>query len=234
LTLSQKLEGQPFWNYFGDDCASSRAAAWPKNRIQQINGIQDLGIAMSGVVATDLCTECEFFYPSPQCHGNFPVVKHEKGNEITNSQPNVNFSDYLELRQNWDYLNIWWNDADFALILAHRLISDKPAQKCREIFQRLAILRLAEVTAVRSQKCGTSIRAGVATFAGGWVLTVVTLGAAAPVSVPVMLGGWGCAFTSGIIGGALQAGEQAREARRVSACKSLQTRFPRLSLLFAQ
>jgi hypothetical protein len=140
---------------------------------------------------------------------------------------------YKQLRSNWDYLNIWWNDADFALILAYLLVDDMAAPTCRALMHHLAELRETEVTEPRAQACSHSAAVGMTTFAGAWVLTAVTGGLAAPITVPTMLGSWGWGVGSLITRDALRSGEGGRRKRRWTACAGLQDRFPRLQQLFA-
>ena len=59
-SLAGKFEGQPFWDYHGNDTDSSRGTGWPTDTIRKINGIQDLGIAVSDEDAVTQCTECKF------------------------------------------------------------------------------------------------------------------------------------------------------------------------------
>jgi len=58
-TLAEKFEGQLFWDYHGDDTSSSRGTVWHSNTIRKINAILELGVALSGDEAADLCTECK-------------------------------------------------------------------------------------------------------------------------------------------------------------------------------
>jgi hypothetical protein len=58
-TIAQKLSGQLFWEYHGSDTDFSQAKAWSDNEIRSINAIQDLGVALSGEDAAELCTECK-------------------------------------------------------------------------------------------------------------------------------------------------------------------------------
>ncbi len=59
-TLAEKLKGQPFWDYHGDNTNSSRGTTWSTETIREINAIQNLGITASGErESADLCTECK-------------------------------------------------------------------------------------------------------------------------------------------------------------------------------
>ncbi|KAH8880840.1 hypothetical protein GQ53DRAFT_833014 [Thozetella sp. PMI_491] len=197
ITIFQKLDGQLFWDYYGNNTNYSRGAVWPSNTVRQINAIQDLGVALSGEDAANLCTEY-----------------------------------YIELRRDWEYFNIWWNAADFALSLACLLVQDAPVQTCRQILQRLAQLRFDEVIQPRSRSCDTSALMGMATFVGGCALSALTAGAAAPVAMPAAIGGWTCAAGSVVTMSALDGGGSKRKRRREEAIVKLKNSFPRLFNLF--
>jgi hypothetical protein len=139
---------------------------------------------------------------------------------------------YKQLRSNWDYLNSWWNDADFALILAYLLVDDMAAPKCRALMHHLAELRETEVTESMAQACSKSAAVSMMTLAGACALTSATGGLAAAVTLPAMLNLWNPGVGSPIPRDALRSGEGGRRKRRWTACAELQDRFPRLQQLF--
>jgi hypothetical protein len=146
-------------------------------------------------------------------------------------------ADYLALRRNWNYFNIWWNAADFALCLARLLVDAAAAQTCCRITRRLDRLRWDEVILPRDRGCQTTLEAGIAGFVCGWAACcgVALIGAAMPVALPVvMVGGWTCAVGSVVTSGALQEGGGARQRHRDQAIAALQESFPELNGLFAQ
>jgi hypothetical protein len=63
---------------------------------------------------------------------------------------------YNQLRPKWDYLNIWWNDADFIIILAFLTIGDEITAECARLLRRLAHLRFTDVLGPRDQACRTN------------------------------------------------------------------------------
>ncbi|KAE8445965.1 hypothetical protein EG329_012744 [Mollisiaceae sp. DMI_Dod_QoI] len=140
---------------------------------------------------------------------------------------------YIQLRSDWCYRNIWWNDADFSLILAYLLVESKAAPKCAALMHRLAELREIEVTRPRAQASQGTAMACAATFVGSWVLTAVTGGVALPVTGPAMIASWGGAMASGITGDILSSGENEWRKRRKESRTKLQARFPDLRGLFS-
>ncbi len=112
-----------------------------------------------------------------------------------------------QLQQNWNYLNIWWNSADFALILACLLVDEAPASICYDIWKRLAALRKFELTRPSAKWCGRSYRGGGFAFGGSILITFATGGLAAPLMAPISAASFGLMFGSGIVAGAINVGE---------------------------
>ncbi len=139
---------------------------------------------------------------------------------------------YIQLRSDWGYRNIWWNDADFSLILAYLLVESKAAPKCAALMHRLAELREIEVTRPRARASQGTTMACVATFVGSWVLTAVTGGVALPVTGPAMIASWGGAVASGVTGDALLNGENEWRKRREESRARLQASLPDLRGLY--
>ncbi len=135
---------------------------------------------------------------------------------------------------NWgEYRNIWWNDADFALALTYILVEGPAASTCREIINRLAELRKSEVTEARREAWGKGFTAGSSAFVGAWAVTLLTGGAALPVTAPIMATSLSAGFGSGVVASGLQEAEASRWRDRKIACSRLEVEFPRLSELFA-
>jgi hypothetical protein len=133
-----------------------------------------------------------------------------------------------ELRIGWDYLNIWWNDADFAIILAS-LLDDTALRSCRLLVRQLSRMRTAEVVRPRGEMCDKGLFAGAAVFGGAFVAFCVTGGWA----LPICYASFGATWTGVFAVGNLEEIQKARKARRKDNCVSLEGRFPRLRLLFA-
>ncbi|KAH7156491.1 hypothetical protein EDB81DRAFT_392764 [Dactylonectria macrodidyma] len=189
-TLAEKFDDQLFWDYSGDMSSSSRAAAWPRNRVSTINAIQELGIVGSNCNAIVDCT-----------------------------------SYYYQLREDWEYFNIWWNDADFAIVLAC-LVDENAVSLCRILMRRRDELREVEVTKPRQTSCR---RTTFMTFAAASGLMAVTGGLAAPVAVPLFAAAGASQFAQDV----LKNGEEGRRDRRIASSDELQAQFPQLRQLFA-
>lgn len=134
---------------------------------------------------------------------------------------------------NWgEYRNIWWNDADLALALAYLLVEGPAAPTCREIMTRLAELRKSEVTEARREAWGKGFTAGSSAFVGAWAVTLLTGGAALPVTAPIMATSLSAGFGSGVVASTLQEAEAGRWRERRVASGRLEREFPRLEELF--
>jgi hypothetical protein len=141
----------------------------------------------------------------------------------------------MQLRGLWgEYRNIWWNDADFALVLGYLLVdNDLAASACRDIMRRRDELRRTDVTERRGKAWERNGLAGTGLFAGAFVLTAVTGGAAIAVTGPLMAGSWALAAGSGATAHTLREAESGLWDRRRAACGKLEEQFPRLQQLFA-
>ncbi|KAK3309979.1 uncharacterized protein B0T15DRAFT_488675 [Chaetomium strumarium] len=141
---------------------------------------------------------------------------------------------YNRLRDLWgEYLNIWWNDADFALVLAYLLVDYAAAPLCCAIMRRMQDLRDTEVTKARGEAWRRNATAGAGMFVGSWVLTVATGGLALPLTGPAMAGSFLSAVGSAVTEDALKSAELTRGNQRREACERLQKHFPRLQELLA-
>jgi hypothetical protein len=144
---------------------------------------------------------------------------------------------YNRLRALWgEYLNIWWNDADFALILTYLLLGDDDSAAsslCCTIMRRMQDLRDTEVTRARGEAWRRNAKAGAGMFVGSWVLTVATGGLALPLTGPAMAGSFLSAVGSAVTEDALKSAELTRGNQRREACERLQKHFPRLRQLLA-
>lgn len=66
-TLTEKFDGQLFWDYSGGELDNSRAVAWPPSRISDINAIQELGIIDSDGDAVATCTSRKYKLKTLDC-----------------------------------------------------------------------------------------------------------------------------------------------------------------------
>ncbi|KAF7548147.1 hypothetical protein G7Z17_g7243 [Cylindrodendrum hubeiense] len=126
--------------------------------------------------------------------------------------------------QNWKYLNIWWNDADFAIILAC-LVDESAVPICRVLMRRRDELRETEITMPRQASCRA---ATFMTLAAAGGLMVMTAGLAAPVAAPLFAAAGATHFAKDV----LTAGENDRRDQRLASSNELQDRFPHLRQLF--
>ncbi|KAM0187280.1 hypothetical protein ACHAPI_011193 [Fusarium lateritium] len=85
------------------------------------------------------------------------------------------------LRLEWNDVDKYWNNIDFAIILAFLLVGNSSTDICKKIFDQFTSLRLQE--AQRNYDLNRS-RFG----AGAAVLTLLTGGLAAPLTIPMMMG----------------------------------------------
>ncbi|KAH7155696.1 hypothetical protein B0J13DRAFT_672671 [Dactylonectria estremocensis] len=132
---------------------------------------------------------------------------------------------YYQLREDWKYFNIWWNDADFAIVLAC-LVDRNAVSICRILMRRRDELREVEVTMPRQT---SARRATFMTFAAASGLMAVTGGLAAPVAVPLFAAAGASHFAQDV----LRTGEEGRRDRRMASSEELQSKFPQLRQLFA-
>jgi hypothetical protein len=56
-------------------------------------------------------------------------------------------------RPDWTYMNIWWNDVHFALLLAFLVAGHTATTKCKLILREFGQLRFEEVVKLRSNRC---------------------------------------------------------------------------------
>ncbi|SPJ77929.1 uncharacterized protein FTOL_06352 [Fusarium torulosum] len=89
--------------------------------------------------------------------------------------------EFDSLRLEWNDVNKYWNNIDFAIILAFLLVGTSSTNICKQIFGHFANLRIQE--AQRTYDLNRS-RFG----AGAAVLTLLTGGLAAPLTIPMMMG----------------------------------------------
>jgi hypothetical protein len=224
ICLDEKFRGQLFWDYCGDQATSSRAAIWDPARIRSIELIQELGIIVSDQDASVICSTRKLFtIYSRLFHKGLSILHYRSTKRILG---------YVELQRDWQYLNIWWNGADFALVLASLLVGHSGQRQCRALWQRLAELREIEIIQPRAQACSRSIMGAVMMCGAAIVATIATAGAALPFTGTLMAGSLGVGAVSATTQEVLSQAEDSRRAKRQTYCNRLQDRFPRLERLF--
>ena len=124
------------------------------------------------------------------------------------------------LRRNWEYRNISWNDADFAILLAALVTGPKATDKCKKLFRAMETLRFEQFLVPRAQ-----LSAGLATAIGAMAI-LGTGGLAAPFVGPMVLGKFGAS------GAKITQRDQLIWNQRLDAIRDLGHRFPQLQALF--
>ncbi|KAF5686379.1 hypothetical protein FCIRC_2935 [Fusarium circinatum] len=85
------------------------------------------------------------------------------------------------LGEGWDDVNIYWSDIDFAIIFAFLLVGTSSVDTCKKLVDQFSNLRVEKAS--RNKELNRT-RLG----AGAAVLTLLTGGLAAPITIPMMMG----------------------------------------------
>ncbi|KAF5971641.1 hypothetical protein FBULB1_9118 [Fusarium bulbicola] len=88
---------------------------------------------------------------------------------------------FESLCEGWDDVNIYWSDIDFAIIFAFLLVGTSSMDTCKKLFDQFSNLRVEKAS--RNKELNRT-RLG----AGAAVLTLLTGGLAAPITIPMMMG----------------------------------------------
>ncbi|UPK90794.1 hypothetical protein LCI18_001729 [Fusarium solani-melongenae] len=127
------------------------------------------------------------------------------------------------LRRGWKYMNISWNDVDFAIILGFLVTGPQAAQRTKNLFIRFSRLRINYLVGR-----GNVVRAtpGVAAaLTAAWV---------AAIAGPLFVVGSALAVGSGVDRHGISARDEAMWKRRIEWCKDIQHRFPQLEEFFEE
>lgn len=127
------------------------------------------------------------------------------------------------------YMRIWWNDVDYALVLAALVVGYRADVPVGRIFELFRDLRISEVTRPRMSGCQTGATSAFLGFAG----TFLTGGLLAPLTLPMIVGGMATGMAFDISSTELRRGERSRWERRVQACRNLVRRFPQLEAVLS-
>ncbi|RSL49689.1 hypothetical protein CEP54_012288 [Fusarium duplospermum] len=115
---------------------------------------------------------------------------------------------FASLRRGWRYVNLSWNDVDFAIILGFLVVGPPAARSTTDLFTRFSTLRINQVLGARQM-----VRENEAVSLWWWMYTV------AGTVVPLI--------------GLFAALETIKMwNRRIAYCRVLQRRFPQLEELF--
>lgn len=131
-------------------------------------------------------------------------------------------------------MNIWWNDVDFAILLGLLVVGRRAAAKCKIILQTFHRLRYEDIVKPRADRCGAGFVTSWCVGMLSGIVTVATLGAAAPITGPLFVGAWSMGMGCGIAGVAISTGERAKWKRRVQAARDLAARIPQLREVFTE
>ena len=132
------------------------------------------------------------------------------------------------LRHGWKYYNIWWNDVDFALLLAYLVIGARTGTKCTTIMKRFNEMRYKEVIEPRGEACG---KVFMACCWLGVVSSIAATGGLAAPLVPVISTVTGFSSIATVLG--LGVGGEQRFKQRQEACRNLVKRIPKLKGFFS-
>jgi hypothetical protein len=119
------------------------------------------------------------------------------------------------LRKGWNDVNTYWNDVDYAILFAFLLVGKSSTDICKKMFDHFANLRVEY--AQRNTDLNRS-RAGAA------LLTLLTGGLAAPVTIPMMMGAGDAAMT-------MSANDRYLWGERMNMCKGLLERYKELAVI---
>lgn len=119
------------------------------------------------------------------------------------------------LRKGWNDVNTYWNDVDYAILLSFLLVGKSSTEICKKMFDHFANLRVEY--AQRNTDLNRS-RAGAA------LLTLLTGGLAAPVTIPMMMGAGDAAMT-------MSANDRYLWGERNNMCKELMARHKELEAI---
>lgn len=135
---------------------------------------------------------------------------------------------YFLLHHGWKYYNIWWNDVDFALLLAYLVVGARTGTKCAAIMKKFDLMRYKEVIEPREVACGKA-------FTAGWFLGSTGIGlvaAAAGLGLVLPFIGATTSFDLAATGVVLGLCEVQSFRRRQEACRNLVQRIPKLNAFF--
>ncbi|KAF4340073.1 hypothetical protein FBEOM_6008 [Fusarium beomiforme] len=121
---------------------------------------------------------------------------------------------FESLREGWNDVNIYWNDIDFAIIFAFLLVGTSSIDICKKIFNQFANIRVEKAS---RNKDLNRARLG----AGAAVLTLLTGGLAAPITIPMMMGAEMTTSTH----------DRYQWGERISMCQELLTRYEQLAAI---
>ena len=127
-----------------------------------------------------------------------------------------------------NYMWIWWNDVDYALILAALVIGPRSYFPIKQLFKTFDRLRKTELTGPRQGRCATATAAGAGMSELGTFVSMASAGILAPVALPLMAAGTATFAFSSLIKSSISSGERGKQQRRDEACRRLIQHYPQL------
>ncbi|RSL92039.1 hypothetical protein CEP52_014059 [Fusarium oligoseptatum] len=146
--------------------------------------------------------------------------------------PNSCHAYFASLRQGWEYMNISWNDVDFAIILGFLVTGPQAAPRTMDLFTRFSILRIEQALEARQMVAGNGFMTCWCVGAAAGAVTFLTGGLAAPVTIPLFVGSGVTGMGFGVAGASISARDLNMWKKRIEWCQTLQRRFPQLEGLF--
>ncbi|KAF5026413.1 hypothetical protein F66182_1478 [Fusarium sp. NRRL 66182] len=121
---------------------------------------------------------------------------------------------FESLQQGWDDANIYWNNIDFAIIFGFLLVGASSTEICKKMLDQFASLRIEQAQRNKRSRLG----------AGAAVLTLLTGGLAAPITIPMMMGVGATEMT-------MPKRDRLLWEERTSMCEKLSDRYEQLATI---
>jgi hypothetical protein len=144
-----------------------------------------------------------------------------------------NETDFASLRHRWGYMNICWNDVDFAIILGVLVAGPCAKEKLKLLFDAFLNLRIQQALKPRGQIGEKGFRTCWCVAAMGFVVTFATAGLAMPVTAPIIMGSCATGMGFSAAGSVINGRDAAMWNKRVAACRELHARFPQLDSILS-
>ncbi|KAI1772032.1 hypothetical protein F4818DRAFT_454229 [Hypoxylon cercidicola] len=135
---------------------------------------------------------------------------------------------FATLHEGWEYLNITWNDVEFAIILGLLVVGPPAVEKSKLLFEEFWKLKIRQAFRVRAEVAPKGFLSSWCVGASSAILIIGTGGLAAPIALPFFLGSCATGLGFGVAGCVLDCCHASKFQKRVSACQKLLRRFPQL------
>jgi hypothetical protein len=162
-TVLEKFTTGLYWNHQPGQSVC-QGEQWDEDRVRSISKVQVIGHV----------EKRNNIHKVNECKS--PIYSHH-----FEHAPKLLNQGFESLRQGWDDVNIYWSDIDFAIIFAFLLVGTYSVDICKKLFDQFSNLRVEKAS--RNKELNRT-RLG----AGAAVLTLLTGGLAAPITIPMMMG----------------------------------------------